>query len=451
MKSAVAVLTFRRQLTLQTMLQGLERHCPGYPTAIFEDCGQRDGTEKFLAQGRIAEAEPKLLADEYFVNPENHGAAAFPGMQVFLGSRNLGVTGNTNRALHWFLTETDADHLCLCNDDLHVDGDFVRLYGKAHQDLDVGFFCFSDFEGPKYAFTTAQVRGYTVKFLSRYTGIMMSMTRDLVNKIGYFDTEFGNFGEEHSIPAEGRIWMADGSHKAIGKVHRGDEVVGWVQRPQRPYLCKSQVLGVKSYESELVQVTFESGRSLVCTPDHRWLNFDGGQFTHPMVGRRLVHVLVPSAEPQLIADFREDFRQPDKILSVVPFGYAHVYCLRTSTGNYVAEGYASKNCDFTIRARFAGGIRLSGVDMHCLDIGHKLLRHQECATSLSGAERQQADAEASQVMQEASHNYAWRHYHRPFRLHRMPPLAGAHSGGGISVSNLLACGYPLVDDVADSI
>jgi hypothetical protein len=418
---------------------------------VFEDCGQRDGTERFLSQGRIAQPALHLLAEEYLVNPENHGSAQFPAVSMFLGTRNLGVTGNTNRALHWFLTETDADHLCLCNDDLHVDGDFVRLYGKAHQDLEVGFFCFSDFTDPKYAFTTAQMRGYTVKFLSRYTGIMMSMTRELVEKIGYFDTAFGAFGEEHSLPEEGRIWMADGTQRPIGKVRKGDKVVGWVAGRLRPHLCPSEVVGVKSYDSELVQVVFESGRSFLCTPDHRWLNYDGGQYTHPAIGRRLVQVMDPSTELHTPFGRTEDFRQPDRIVQVLPVAGAHVYCLRTRTGNYVAEGYASKNCDFTIRARFAGGIRLGGVDMHCLDIGHSFLRHQECATSMAGVERQRADIEASHVMQQASRNYSWRDYYRPFGLHRLPVLAGAHSGGGISVEHLRDCGYTLVDGVADPI
>jgi len=301
MKSAVAVLTYRRFPALQAMMTGLVQHCSFYRTAIFEDCGQRDNTPDVLQAGRTPKARPELMATEY-VTPEEAciSQVSWANAQVFMGERNLGVTGNSNRAIKWFMDETDADHLCLCNDDLFVDGDFVKAYAKAHSDLGVGLFCFCDFTGETYRWTTYPWRGYQIKLLPRFTGIMMSVTRSILEKVGYFDAAFGKFGEEH--------------------------------------------------------------------------------------------------------------------------------------------------CDFTIRCRLAGGIKLEGQDMNCLDFEHKLLRHQDVETSVQGTARKRADEEASAVMRQCSESYKYRHYYRPYLL-MLPKYTNAYSGSGLSVNNLLDCGYKLVTDL----
>ena len=121
------------------MLGGVEKHCSQYPLIIAEDCGQSDLTADFLQHGRVPVRRPELMAVEYTV--PDVSTVNVPNAQVFMGTRNLGVAGNSNRILKLFM-DSGADHLCLCNDDLHVDGDFVEFYAKAHQDLGVGMFCF---------------------------------------------------------------------------------------------------------------------------------------------------------------------------------------------------------------------------------------------------------------------------------------------------------------------
>jgi len=137
--------------------------------------------------------------------PDEPMAANYPNVDVYMGDRNLGVAGNSNRILKIFM-DGDCDHLVLCNDDMVVNGDFVKFYGQAHKDLSIGLFCFCDFvkaspaisgTPESYKWTTYRWRGYGIKFLPRMTGIMMSITRELVEKVGYFDAEFGKFGEEH--------------------------------------------------------------------------------------------------------------------------------------------------------------------------------------------------------------------------------------------------------------
>lgn len=197
MRSCIAILTYRRLHALQEMMTGVEEHCPQYRCAIFEDCGQRDATAEVLRRDRKRKRRHDLMADEWQADWSNPGEARFSHATVFLGARNLGVAGNSNRAIKWFMDETDCDHLLLCNDDLHVTGDFAAVYAKAHKDLGVGLFCFCDFDQPGYKWVTQAWRGYQVKMLPRLTGIMMSFTRDVVNTIGYFDTEFQKFGNEH--------------------------------------------------------------------------------------------------------------------------------------------------------------------------------------------------------------------------------------------------------------
>lgn len=185
------------------MLQGVDQHCAHYPLGIFEDCGQRDATADLLQFNRVPVPRPQLMAVEYEAHDLSN--VNVPNAQVFMGQRNLGVAGNSNRAIKWFMDGT-ADHLCLCNDDLIVDGDFVDYYAKAHQDLGVGMFCFCDFTEASpaisgtpesYKWTVYPWRGYRLKFLPRFTGIMVSITRALLEKVGYFDAVFGQFGEEH--------------------------------------------------------------------------------------------------------------------------------------------------------------------------------------------------------------------------------------------------------------
>jgi len=204
-KSLIGILTYRRLAALQTMLAGVEEHCGQYSTVIAEDCGNRDATAKHLTAGRKGEARPELLATAY-TSYESSAELNHPNADVYIGDRNLGVAGNSNRILKIFM-DGDWDHLCLCNDDLLVKGDFVKFYRQAHQDLGVGMFCYCPFDKPSaaisgqletYKWTTYPWRGYGVKFLPRFTGIMISVTRELVEKIGYFDAEFGKFGEEHS-------------------------------------------------------------------------------------------------------------------------------------------------------------------------------------------------------------------------------------------------------------
>jgi len=190
MKIAIAVLTWNRLPALQQILKGLGEHCKPHKLAVFEDAGTRDSTVSSMllcAQTPVI-PRPDLMA---------HQAKLTGDVEFFAGTENLGVSGNTNRALKWFLEESGCDYLCLCNDDLVIKGDFATFYAEAWEKLKIGLFCYCGFTSKAYAWDPDHIGGYVVKKLGRMTGAMMAMPRELVEKIGFFDMRFGKFGEEH--------------------------------------------------------------------------------------------------------------------------------------------------------------------------------------------------------------------------------------------------------------
>jgi GT2 family glycosyltransferase len=216
MKSAVAILTYNRVEVLKTLLDGVVEHIlPKYPMAIFDDCSNKDGTHDYLRSwtGNKFTRNETLMADEYAEGP----------FTTFIGHRNLGVAKSSNKALWWFMNRTQCDHLILMNDDLHVTGDFVADYSQAHHDLDINLFCLCDFDSETHRGTIVSYRGYLIKILNQLTGIMMSITKKVVEDIGYFDIRFPKFGEEHCdysyrAKAKGHTRIDDKSVNAIDLV-----------------------------------------------------------------------------------------------------------------------------------------------------------------------------------------------------------------------------------------
>ena len=192
-KSLISILTFNRVHALKEMMSGLQKHCTAHEIHIVDDCGNKDGTESYLKgpSPKLIAKRPDLLAEEW------DGMHLGPNVRVFLGTTNLGVAGNSNRCLKLF-EESGCEHLCLCNDDIHVNGDFVNFYRKGHEDLEVGMFLLNDFTyDESYRWITVNSRGYRIKLSPRLTGIMISITRKVFDTIGYFDVRFPAFGNEH--------------------------------------------------------------------------------------------------------------------------------------------------------------------------------------------------------------------------------------------------------------
>lgn len=187
MNSAIAILTYRRNEPLRAFLAQILEHCPGIPVAVFEDCANFDGTVELLCAGKPLGEDAELEADVY---QHQHFTA-------YVGWRNVGVAANSNKALKWF-ERTGADHLLLCNDDLICSGNFAARYAKAHADLKVGMFCYCPKDlGEDYVGPVVNVLGHNVHLVPRMTGAMISITRRVLDTIGYFDVSFGRFSQEH--------------------------------------------------------------------------------------------------------------------------------------------------------------------------------------------------------------------------------------------------------------
>jgi hypothetical protein len=192
--SAVAILTYRRRHVLEKFMKSLETSIRSdVPVAIFEDCANSDSTTEFLMDGStFVGVDEELDALEW-----RHEGGARP-FTAYIGRRNQGVAGNSNRAVRWFERKPEYDHLCLCNDDLVASDNFIAEYKKAHDMLNIGLFCFCPVKlGEEYVGPVIPVLGNRIRMVPRMTGAMMSMTRKLVEKIGYFDPTFGKFGNEH--------------------------------------------------------------------------------------------------------------------------------------------------------------------------------------------------------------------------------------------------------------
>ena len=89
----------------------------------------------------------------------------------------------------------------------------------------------------------------------------------LVRPESWMDVEGTTY--DFCLDGETGITMSDWCQKPIKDIRVGDEVVGWGLEGKR-YLKPSKVIAVGSRLAETKRYTFASGRSIVCTPEHRF-------------------------------------------------------------------------------------------------------------------------------------------------------------------------------------
>jgi len=95
-------------------------------------------------------------------------------------------------------------------------------------------------------------------------------------------------GTRYCTVADTPILMGDWTFKRIADVVAGDEVIGWSQRPEdgKRYLIKTSVQVVGSHPMQPVnRYSFDNGRSVTCTADHRW--WRGAQWKSGAKDRRI--------------------------------------------------------------------------------------------------------------------------------------------------------------------
>lgn len=87
-----------------------------------------------------------------------------------------------------------------------------------------------------------------------------------------FGTSFTSFCNTLDAP----IWMGDLSFKPLGAVQPGERVIGWARDDEysgRRRIVEAEVYDVgRRIAPEVLEVTMESGRTLRCTPEHKWLS-----------------------------------------------------------------------------------------------------------------------------------------------------------------------------------
>lgn len=99
-------------------------------------------------------------------------------------------------------------------------------------------------------------------------------------------------------PGYAPVWMADGTFKNIEDIQEGEYVVGIdIKEGERNKLVSSKVLKKGSRVANLVLITTESGRQIICTPDHQWLRHrfcrEKNTYKIARVGELLAHVIDP--------------------------------------------------------------------------------------------------------------------------------------------------------------
>ena len=193
-------------------------------------------------------------------------------------------------------------------------------------------------------------------------------------------------------PPEAPIWMADLSFRPIGEVRPGDEVVGWENRateetvlapwrikngqkgvrrlPRKQHLSISRVIATARRKSPIVKVTMSSGRIIRCTPDHLWSSGSTDRGRLPWIrakrGKLLRRFVTPTEPlPQDLQYKKHRLverilgwcdAQLDEVVDVSEDGEGEVVSMQTSSGNYVAWGYASKNCMIGYDGCEGGGV-----------------------------------------------------------------------------------------------
>lgn len=121
-----------------------------------------------------------------------------------------------------------------------------------------------------------------------------------------------HIGTRYCTVAGTKILMADWSHKPIEDVQPGDAVIGWERRTGKRWLKVAKVVDVGCHRQQPVnRYTFDSGRSVVCTPDHRWWRGAHGSgdeyqpLTVPAMRNRRKDGVVAINNPSRIPDQRK--------------------------------------------------------------------------------------------------------------------------------------------------
>ena len=125
---------------------------------------------------------------------------------------------------------------------------------------------------------------------------------EIYNILKILDTaNFGNwwfFAKRYCLPPEAPILLSDLTEKPIKDIKIGDEIVGWKkEKPKynrsnkliQRRLIKTKVLDIIVKQAPLQKVIFTDNKEIICTPDHKWLNFSGKHKNYEYIEAREGH------------------------------------------------------------------------------------------------------------------------------------------------------------------
>lgn len=209
--------------------------------------------------------------------------------------------------------------------------------------------------------------------------VLSILTRKRYDRFGYLF--YPQYESMFCLHPDTPVYMGDYSFMPIGSILPGDTVVGVEKRfggrgalkQKREHLIRSKVTAVHKRVAPVFKVSLQSGKTLICTKDHLWAYYADNKLTNygtVKKGRKLVKVVeVPNNPPEgtdwergwLAGNWinpvkrvtsRTDkrmlsarFGTPDAVAEITPIGESEVVCLTTETGNFIAGGYLSHNCD----------------------------------------------------------------------------------------------------------
>lgn len=224
------------------------------------------------------------------------------------------------------------------------------------------------------------------------------------------------FTRRYCVPGDAPILMADLTEKPISKVKIGDKIIGWERKENGlRRLVVTEVKNTLRRKAPLQRVVLSNGDVVTSTPDHLWLtgmSIPGKPHLEYQAAREANAGLTGTQKPSRVAKIMDapvsiypessDYMQGYlmgafrgdgwcselRMVRTSPFkekpynavhvkritslpGSHTVYTLTTGTGNYVAYGYGSKNCDGH-RDRF--GYNVSGAS-HVDELHDRIRRY----------------------------------------------------------------------------
>lgn len=93
---------------------------------------------------------------------------------------------------------------------------------------------------------------------------------------GGFGRKFRTFADRYCLSPETPVLLPTGLYRPLRNLVVGEEVVGWCHERHQRTLRPTRVLETFQQVGRRVRLHLESGKEFICTPDHEWLYYIGG-------------------------------------------------------------------------------------------------------------------------------------------------------------------------------